>query len=642
MKKNNIKNKNKKRLLNNNWQKVVFWISISYSLFNIYSLIIYHIVPWTHLSVNIIFTSVLVFIIFKSPLEEHPLYSNILDGIFIIVAISCAAYYAIEYLQLCFRLCAFPTKLDIIFATLLIIVVFEITRRTNGIAFTLVGLFFLIYAIFGHYIPGPLGHSYFSFERIVSYLYSDLAIYGPALYASASYVFLFILFGSFLNNFGAGEIFIKFATGIAGHYRGGPAKVAVLASSLFGTIAGSSIANVAATGSFTIPLMKKTGYRPEFAGGVEAAASTGGQIMPPVMGSTAFILAEIVGISYATLALKAILPAIFYFFAVLIMVDCEAIKSNLKGIAKSQLPSVRKILVEKWPFLMPIVVIFLSLLVFKVSTTRAATFGIFTSILAPLLSKGIKINIHTFLKALSDGAIGILNIVSACLTAGIIIGILALTGVGLKIGNILLALSGGNMFLMLVAGMILSLILGMGLPTLAAYIIAASVVGPALTMVGVPMVTAHLFIFYFSLLAMVTPPVALASYTAAGIANVDASKVGWEGFKLSFAAFVVPYIFVYNPALLLDGSLLKILYSILMTALGIIILAYALNGYFFGGRIILIQRIALLGAAILLMIPNLLMNLLAIIFIFILTLFNRNARTLILKKIKKYPRIVIM
>lgn len=626
------------RALNNIWKKLVFWVSISYSLFNIYSLIIVPVVPWIHLSINIAFTVFLTLIIYKNPLEDkYPLLSKVFDIVLIITGVSSALYYAIEYMEFFVRVYAFPTTLDIVFATLLILIVLEITRRANGTALALVGLIFLAYGFFGHLIPGPLGHAYFTPQRIVTYLYTDLGIYGTALAAVASFVFLFILFGAFLKNFGGGEIFIRLATGIAGSYRGGPAKVAVIGSALFGTIAGSSIANVAATGSFTIPLMKKIGYKPEFAGGVEAAASTGGQLMPPVMGSTAFVLAEIVGVAYAILALRALVPAILYFFAILIMVDCEAIKNNLKGLPKDQLPNVKKLLSEKWPFLMPIIVIFFALLIFKVSTTRAATFGIITAIFAPFLSKGINVNLSTFIRSLSDGAMNVLGIVTSCLTAGIVIGILALTGLGGAIGNLLLALSGGNLFLILLSGMILSMILGMGLPTLAAYVIASSVVGPALTMAGVPMLLAHLFIFYYSLLAMVSPPVALASYTAAGIAKANTSKVGWEGLKLSFAAFVVPFIFVYNPALTLEGPILEILYSVSVTILALLLISYALSGFFFG-KIKLIERIILIVMGVLLMFPIKLLNLFSFIFILIFIISKPKTRNALFRKINSVIR----
>jgi len=339
---------------------------------------------------------------------------------------------------------------------------------------------------------------------------------------------------------------------------------------------------------------------------VEAAASTGGQIMPPVMGSTAFILAEIVGVTYSTLALKAVVPAAMYFLAVFIMVDLEAVRTNLTGVPKDQLPNARKIMKEKWAFFLPIIVIFFTLLVLKTSTSRAAVLGIAATFIGPVFfSRGTRLGAKKVLDSVHGGSMGVLNIIAACTSAGVIIGVLAMTGLGLKIGTLLVKLSQGNTFFMLIAAMVLTVILGMGLPTAAAYIIAASVVGPALTQAGIPMLTAHLFILYFAVTAMVTPPVALASYTAAGIAGSSASKVGWAGLKLSIAGFIVPFMFVYGPGMILDGGAYNIVYSITCSVIGIILLALASEGYaYFIGNLNVAQRVIVFAAAICIMLPG--------------------------------------
>lgn len=614
-----------KRTLSLTQQRITFVIALAYSIFNIVALVIMPVGPWIHLPVNLAFASVLTLLIYKGPCEARKGLAKLVDALFIVAALACTIYYMVEYKEMVWRIAAFPTTLDVVFSALLIVVSLEITRRASGLALSLVGLGFLLYGFFGNYIPGFLGHSGFSFERIVTYLYSDTGIFGTALAAASSFVFLFILFGSFLNKFGCGEVFIDLATGLAGHTRGGPAKVAVMSSALFGSVAGSSIANVAATGSFTIPLMKRIGYRPEFAGAVEAAASTGGQIMPPVMGSTAFILAEIVGVAYPTLALKSMFPAILYFLSVLIMVDLEAVRTGLQGLPKSELPSVKKVLREKGAFLLPIVAIFVALLVLKVSTSRAAILGICTALLVPLLAKGVEVNWRGVLEAIAGGATGVLNIIASCTTAGIIIGILALTGLGVKIGTALIHLSGGNIFFLLVAAMFLSMLLGMGLPTAAAYIITGSVIGPGLTMAGVPMLTAHLFIFYFSLLAMVTPPVALASYTAAGIANASASRTGWEGFKLCIAAFIVPYLFVYRPALILEGTPVEIIYSIIVAIAGIMLLGCGVQGFFLR-KANAIQRVLLITASLCLLSPSIIADLAALTLVIVTVVINSDTR----------------
>jgi TRAP transporter 4TM/12TM fusion protein len=595
-----------KRKLSPGTSKLVFVLGICYAAFNLTHLLIHSFGPWIHLPINLCFASVLTLLCYNSLFEKRRRLAVAIDGLLIAMTISSTLYYALEYQEMIFRQGSFSTPLDILFATFIIIVSFEITRRASGAALTIVAAVFLLYAIFGKYIPGYLGHSGFSYERVMAYLYSDVGIFGSALSAAASYVFLFILFGSFLEKLGGGQVFIDLATGVAGHRRGGPAKVAVIASALFGTISGSSVANVAGTGTFTIPLMKKLGYKPHFAGAVEAAASTGGQIMPPVMGSTAFILAEIVGVTYSTLALKAVVPAAMYFLAVFIMVDLEAVRTNLTGVPKDQLPNARKIMKEKWAFFLPIIVIFFTLLVLKTSTSRAAVLGIAATFIGPVFfSRGTRLGAKKVLDSVHGGSMGVLNIIAACTSAGVIIGVLAMTGLGLKIGTLLVKLSQGNTFFMLIAAMVLTVILGMGLPTAAAYIIAASVVGPALTQAGIPMLTAHLFILYFAVTAMVTPPVALASYTAAGLAGSSASKGGWAGLKLIIAGFIVPFMFVYGPGMILDGGAYNIVYSITCSVIGIILLALASEGYaYFIGNLNVAQRVIVFAAAICIMLPG--------------------------------------
>jgi len=326
------------------------------------------------------------------------------------------------------------------------------------------------------------------------------------------------------------------------------------------------------------------------------------------MGSTAFILAEIVGVTYSVLAFKALVPAVLYFLAIFIMVDLEAVMMGLKGVSKDLLPDAKKVFREKWAYLLPIVVIFFMLLVLKTSTSRAAIVGILATLIGPLFfARGTKVSTKKLVDSVQGGAMGVLNIIASCSSAGIIIGILAMTGLGLKVGTLLVKLSQGNLLLMLMAAMVLTIILGMGLPTAAAYIVAASVVGPALTQAGIPMLTAHLFILYFAVSAMVTPPVALASYTAAGIAGCSASEAGWSGMKLSIAGFIVPYMFVYGPGMILEGSVLEIIYAIACSVIGILLIAIAVEGYaYFVGKLNIIQRTLLFIAAICIMLPGLL------------------------------------
>ena len=590
----------KKRTLNPFFQKFVYVASLLFSVFNIAVLAFFPMNTWTHLASCVGFAMVLIFIIYKGPFEgERPTLLHIaLDVLLIAGTLFATIYYSTQHDDMIYRVSVFPEVGDILTSVILIVVIMEATRRSSSAALCGVAGLFLAYAFFGKYLPYSIGHGGFSFKRVVTYMAGDNGIWGVGVGAATSYVFLFIVFGAFLDKFGGGEVFIDLSTKLAGHYRGGPAKVAVISSALFGTISGSAIANVAATGAFTIPMMKKIGYRSEFAGAVESAASTGGQIMPPVMGSCAFIMAEIVGVSYAVLARKALVPACLYFFAILVMVDCEALNAGLKGLAKEPFSAVTKLLREKWAYLLPIVVVFVSLLVMNVSTSRAALYGIVSCMAVPVFSARKTFRPRSILDALSAGGTGVVSIVAVCAVAGIVVGVLAMTGLGMKIATVLLELSGGRLIPLLISTMCLSIILGMGLSALPAYIIASSVAAPILTRAGVPMLTAHLFVYYYSIFAVITPPVAFASYTAAGIADANVSKVGFEGFKMAAAGIVVPFIFAYSPALLMDGSVPEIAGAVLSAVLGIVCFGCAIQGYCFT-KINYVQRLLLFFAALL-------------------------------------------
>lgn len=583
--------------------KVVYTLTTLFSLFCLGTTLVFHLNPWVQLSFCLAVTVILIGLTRPGPIGKTWIPLNIVITVFAIAAtvFSCI-YYSINFEVLIYRVTFAPTFWDIFASCVLILACLDVCYRTTGLPLTVVASAFLLYALFGQYIPGQFGHGGYSFYRITTYCFMDTGLFGTALEAACSYVFLFIIFGGFLSSFGGGDVFIELANGLAGRYRGGPAKVAVLSSALLGTIVGNAIANVATTGSFTIPLMKKVGYRPTFAGAVEAAASTGGQIMPPVMGAVAFVMAEMVGLQYSHIALAATIPAVLYFFSIIIMVDCEAARYGLNGEDPTSLPNVKKLLRYKWAYLFPIVVIFVALLGFGVSTSRAALLGIVTTLIIPFLSPGANVTIKKCINALAISGKDILSIIAACAVAGIIIGVLGMTGLGAKIGMLMMSVAQGNLLIMLIASMIFSIILGMGMPTVAAYIVAASVVGPPLVQAGLPMLHAHLFICYFAIFSAVTPPVALTAYTAAGIAGADPNKVGIEAFKLCLAAFIVPYMFVYSPALLLEGPVLNSAYATFTAVIGVIFLGSAIQGWFFG-LLNLLQR-SLLGAAALLFIHS--------------------------------------
>jgi TRAP transporter 4TM/12TM fusion protein len=378
-------------------------------------------------------------------------------------------------------------------------------------------------------------------------------ILGIPLWVSATFIYLFVLFGAFREKTGLGQLFIDISNAVAGWASGGPAKVAVVTSALEGMISGSSVANTVESGSFTIPMMKRLGYRPEFAAAVEASASTGGQIMPPIMGAAAFIMAEFLNMPYIEIAKAAAIPACLYFFGIFIEVHLEAKRSKLRGLSRDELPSMRTVMKERGHLFFPLIAIIVFLLG-GFTPLYAALMGLVVCVLAAQLRKSTRMGIVDILNAFAAGARGALGVAIACATAGIIIGVVTLTGLGLKLANGLVDLAGGNLLFTLFFTMITSLILGMGAPTTANYIITSTIAAPALVLLKVAPLAAHMFVFYFGIIADLTPPVALAAYAGAGIAKADPMKTGFIATKLAIGAFIVPYIFVYNPAMLLIGT----------------------------------------------------------------------------------------
>jgi len=437
-----------------------------------------------------------------------------------------------------------------------------------GLPIVVIASSFLLYSYFGAYFPGFLAHRGYSISRIVSHMYfTTEGILGIPLGVSATFIFLFVLFGAFLEKTGIGKLFIDIANAIAGWASGGPAKVAVITSALEGTVSGSSVANTVGSGSFTIPMMKKLGYRPEFAGAVEASASTGGQIMPPVMGAAAFLMSEFIGMPYIEIAKAAAIPACLYFLGILIEVHFEAKRCNLRGMSRSELPRFIDVVKERGYLFLPLFAI-IYVLTEGYTPTYAALIGLALSVVAGMLRKATRMSPRDILNALEAGARGALGVAIACATAGIIVGVVTLTGLGLKMANGLIDLAGGNLFFTLFFSMITSLILGMGAPTTANYVITSTMAAPALVQLGVPLLAAHMFVFYFGIIADLTPPVALAAYAGASIAKANPFKTGVISTKLAIGAFIVPYVFVYNPAMLLIGTTPFTLIQNLITACG--------------------------------------------------------------------------
>jgi len=486
-----------------------------------------------------------------------------------------------------------------------ILLVLEATRRVVGTPILVVVGCFLAYAHFGRYVPGFFGHRGASLERLVGHMfYTTEGIFGIPLGVSSTFIFLFILFGAFLEKTGIGQFFIDIANSIAGHAASGPAKVAVITSALEGTVSGSSVANTVGSGSFTIPMMKRLGYRPEFAGAVEASASTGGQIMPPIMGAAAFLMAEFIGVPYLQVAKSAIIPAILYFTGVFIVVHLEAKKTGLRGLPKEQLPRFWDIMRQRGQLFLPLVAI-VYLLVEGSTPMRAALWGLVVAVLASCLSRATRMKPRDVVTALEQGARNALGVVIACAAAGMIVGTVTLTGLGLKLANGLILLARGQLLPTLFFTMLTSLVLGMGAPTTANYVITSTIAAPALMKLGVPVMAAHMFAFYFGIVADGTPPVALAAFAGAGIAKSNPVKTGIEATKLSIAAFLIPYFFVYAPSLLLIGTVswLDTARIIIGAVIGMIAVGAAVEGWLLTAAGV-VERLLLFIGGLLLIHPH--------------------------------------
>lgn len=457
--------------------------------------------------------------------------------------------------------------------------ILELTRRVAGLALVIISALFLAYVFAGPYLPGFLGYPGLSMQRFFSQVYTDAGILGPTTAVSSTYIILFIIFAAFLQASKVGDYFVNFAFAAAGRARGGPAKVSIFASGLMGMINGTSAGNVVSTGSLTIPLMKKVGYPGKSAGAIEAAASTGGQIMPPIMGAGAFIMAEITGIPYTEIAVAALIPAILYFASVYFMVDFEAAKKGMQGMRKEEIPQFRRLV--KQVYLFAPIVILIAALFMGYSVIRAGTLATASAAVVSWLSP-YKMGPRAILKALQLAGTMSIQIIAVCACAGLIVGVISLTGVGARFSSLLLGLAGVSQLLALFFAMCISILLGMGMPTTAAYAVAASVVAPGLINIGIQPLVAHFFVFYFAVVSAITPPVALASYAAAGISGANAMATSVTSFKVGLAAFIVPFMFFYSPALLMDGSWPQILRVGVTATLGIVLLAAAVQAWFFG------------------------------------------------------------
>ncbi|MBP5283252.1 MAG: TRAP transporter permease [Treponema sp.] len=579
-------------------QYITVLVSIGFCIFQLYATLSGHIPAQIVRASHLAFVQFLAFLLFPAkksmPKNTLPLY----DVILAFIGAGCWCYYIINFESIVRRAGAY-TPLDIFVGVIGIIILFESCRRIVGLPIMIIAGAFILYAFIGKYLPGFLNHRGYKLTRVVSHLYyTTEGIMGTPIGACSTFIFLFILFGAFLEKTGIGQFFIDSCNSIAGGASGGPAKVAVLSSALLGTVSGSSVSNTVGSGSFTIPMMKRLGYRGEFAGGVEAAASTGGQLMPPIMGAAAFLMAESVGVPYITVVKAAIIPALLYFAGIFITVHLEAHKQGLKGLPKEEIPKFLPLFLSRGYMILPLAVIIYFLCSGK-TATYSALMGILSIIVISIavsfvdVAKGKRprFNLDDLVEVLCAAARGIISVAIACGLAGIIIGIVTLTGLGLKLGAGLVALAHGKLFVTLLLTMVSSIILGMGAPTTANYLITSTITATAIVRciygAGSPtpeqLLPAHMFAFYFGIIADVTPPVALAAIAGAAIAKAKPMRTAVNATKLAIGAFIVPYMFIYNPEMLMIGANAVSIITITITALlGMFALSAGLEGYAFG------------------------------------------------------------
>lgn len=529
---------------------------------------------------HIIFLLTFAFLLYPARKKKNEVikYPKLFDSICIILTIASFGYFLLNYNAIALRGGYLLTP-DYIFGGIGILVIFEAARRVVG-NLAILALIFLLYNFFGQLIPGVFGHGGFSVNRIVDHMFwGSQGVFGIAIGVSSTFVFLFILFGAFLRISGFSQFINDLSLTIAGRSPGGPAKVAVIASALMGMINGSAIANVASTGPITIPMMKKVGYKARFAAAVEAVASTGGQFTPPIMGAAGFVMAEYLGVSYTVVMVAAIVPAFLYYLTLIFVVHFEAKRLGLRGISKENIPNVMKVLKKQGHLLIPLIVL-MGLLFTGYTPLYAAVFSILACIVASWFRPETRMGPKKILAALEEGAKGSIGVGVACAIIGIIIGTVSLTGLGLTFGYSIMEYTNESIFIAALLVMILSVILGMGVPGVAAYIIVSTVAGPVLIDLGIEPLAAHMFVLIYACLSNITPPVALASFVAAGIANANQTQVSLTAVKLGLTGFILPFFFIFEPALLINlDSPMESVIPTITASIGVIALAAGLQGW---------------------------------------------------------------
>lgn len=594
---------------------LVLWIGCAMSIYQIWSVLIAKIEPLTQMALHFSFILVLTFILYPfSKSNRSSTFFRVFDLLWVLIAAGCGMYYFIHAERIATRISGIDplTRLDIFFGLAFVLLCIEAVRRTIGWTIIVIAFLFIAYTRFGHLLGGIWFHREISWTEILDQLaFSYNGLWGSPISVAASFVFIFVLFGSFLKKSGAGEFFFNLSIALAGRTQGGAAKIAVLTSALFGSISGSPTANVVTTGSFTIPTAKKAGYSPRFAAAIEACASTGGSLLPPVMGSAAFLMVAVTGIPYRTIVIAALLPGILFYVSLFTIVHIEALRLQLPKPDPSEIPSLRKVLTSGWFHFIPVFVLAI-LLLQGFSPSRTGIYSIITMIVISCFRKHHRMNGKKIIEAMADGAKAAIPISTACGAAGLVIAGIMTTGLGGKINSIILNMTAGYLLPSLLLIMIMCLILGMGMPVAATYVLTAMLAAPTLTGLGVSLLGAHLFIVYFSIISAITPPVAVASFAAAGIAKTNPTMVGFEAIRLGIASFIIPFIFIYHPALLLDGSILEIIYTVIISTGGIMMIGCGIIGYFHR-KLTIIERFSFFGVSLLIFYPMIALNILGVI-----------------------------
>jgi TRAP transporter 4TM/12TM fusion protein len=609
---------------------IVMVIAILMSVFHLYAGAFGAPEAMMHRSIHLLFTLVLIFLVGMTSGEKQSSGKVGFDILLLLLTFLSIGYLFLNYEYVVTR---YPyvqalTTWDFVMGVILILILLEASRRVIGWALPITAAVFLLYALLGNYLPGLVRHTGFSMEMIIDQLYlTTEGIFGIPLGVSATYVILFVIFGAFLEESGTGQFFTDFASSLVGGAKGGPGKISVVSSSLFGTISGSAVANVMVDGWLTIPLMKRAGFKKDFAAAVEATASTGGQIMPPVMGAAAFVMAEYTGISYLKICIHAAIPALLYYFALFMSIHFEANRTGLLGVPKEERPILRSVMLTKGHLFVPLAVI-VYFMIAGYTPMYACIYATLSVFVVALLRAETRMGPRKILKALEFGAKNMLPVAAACACAGVIIGVINLTGLGLKFTSLILSIAGNSLAPALIFTMIAGIILGMGLPTTAAYIVQAALLIPALIKLGVPTIAAHMFVFYFAIISAITPPVAMAVYAAAGIAGSNLWKTGLEAMRIGATGFIIPFMFVYGPSLLMIGSTSTIVTTVISSSIGVVALSAGLMGWFLKEATWL-ERMLLVVGALLLIKPGLYtdaIGLVLLIIVFLLQKFRYRSR----------------